>query len=440
MIKRPPTMLPAARQAALQALEITLPLSGRQGSDIQAALDSVLSTQCPDPRDKRLTTELVYGYCRFRSRLTFVADHLMAKRARTAPFIRRVLCIAIYELLFLDSVPNHATLSWAVDAVKNPMGERMAGLVNAVLRRCIDLRDGPRMPDFYRQDNCTEEMFLSRWHACPEWIVHLWRESYGPELAGKMLVQQASAPLHGVRVNALRHDAKALFDRLAVLPGVAFSMFPCVAFKANASPEPTTTNLLESQGALSRQSFGVHALLTELNCGSWPDPIWDACCGRGGKTTALLEQGHTQIWASDPNRRRLAGLKREIIRLDLPRIPLFRADAGNVPLKNKPATILLDAPCSGLGVLSRRPDTKWKRNLNDLTVLAGMQRRMLTAAVDALPSGGTLVYMTCTANPGENDMQGEFLDSVGMKLKEFAPVNPESGLREWFWGGVWKKS
>ncbi len=439
MIKRPPTMLPAARQAALQALEITLPLSGRQGTDVQAALDSVLSTQCPDPRDKRLAAELVYGYCRFRSRLTFVADHLMDKRARTAPFIRRVLCLSIYELLFLDSVPHHATLTWAVDAVKNPMGERMAGLVNAVLRRCIDLRDAPRVPDFYRQDNCSEEIFLSRWHACPEWIVRLWRESYGPETASKMLVQQASAPLHGLRVNQLRPGAVPLFDRLAGLQGVAFADYPCVAFKANASPEQTATNLLESQGELSRQSYGVHALLAELGSRDWTGPIWDACCGRGGKTTALLEQGHTALWASDPNRRRLAGLRRELFRLDLPAIPVFRADAANWPLKARPATILLDAPCSGLGVISRRPDTKWKRNLHDLTVLAGMQRRMLTAAVEALPSGGRIVYMTCTANPEENERQGEFLEAQGLKQERLAPVNADSGLREWFWGGVWKK-
>lgn len=440
MIKRPPTMLPAARQAALQALEITLPLTGRQGSDVQAALDAVLATQCPDPRDKRLATELVYGYCRFKSRLTFVADALMAKRARTAPFIRRVLCLAIYELLFLDTVPHHATLTWAVDAVKRPMGERMAGLVNAVLRRCIDLRDAPRMPDFYRQDGCSEEVFLSRWHACPEWIVRLWRENYGPETASRMLVQQASPPLHGLRVNRLRPDAQALFDRLSALPGVAFASFPAVAFKANAAPEPTITNLLESQGALSRQSFGVHALLEQLDSRDWPGPIWDACSGRGGKTTALLEQGHTALWASDPNRRRLAGLKREITRLGLPHIPVFRADAAHAPLKAAPGAILLDAPCSGLGVISRRPDTKWKRNLHDLTVLAGMQRRMLSASVDALPSGGLLVYMTCTANPDENERQGEFLESMGLKQTRLAPLDPDSGLREWFWGGVWKKS
>lgn len=136
---------------------------------------------------------------------------------------------------------------------------------------------------------------------------------------------------------------------------------------------------------MSRQSLAAGDLLTRLESTAWPEPIWDCCSGRGGKATALMEQGHNRIFASDSNRRRVRGLREEITRLGLPLPYVFLADAASPPLKKAPQTILVDAPCSGLGVLSRRPDTKWKRTPQDISSLAVIQHRMLESCAAFSP-------------------------------------------------------
>ena len=183
------------------------------------------------------------------------------------------------------------------------------------------------------------------------------------------------------------------------------------------------------------------AVLADLDSPSWREPIWDCCAGRGGKTTALLEQGHRGIWASDVSLRRLRGLRGELGRLRLPAVPVFRADATNPPLGEKPRTILIDAPCTGLGVLSRRPDAKWKRGPRDVVDLAAVQRRILEACAALLPSGGRLVYLTCTATRAENDDQAAWLEALRSDLVRTHQV----GLRtdgtspEMMWATAWNK-
>jgi 16S rRNA (cytosine967-C5)-methyltransferase len=187
----------------------------------------------------------------------------------------------------------------------------------------------------------------------------------------------------------------------------------------------------------------VGDILFRLSHGDWPEPIWDACAGRGGKTSALLELGHSRIFSSDVNRRRLKGLVSEAHRLSLPTPLAFLADASASPLskgKGCPGTILIDAPCSGLGVLSRRPDAKWKRSPVDIDNLAAIQSRILKACTDILPVGGRLAYLTCTMTRAENDGQAEILKSLGFELVALSEPVMNGTLREFFWGGVWRKT
>jgi 16S rRNA (cytosine967-C5)-methyltransferase len=153
----------------------------------------------------------------------------------------------------------------------------------------------------------------------------------------------------------------------------------------------------------------------------------------------LLERGHTLVRASDRNLSRLSALSTETKRLRLFPIPAVQARADvPLPWKETPRTILLDVPCSGLGVLSRNPDSKWKRRCEDLPGLTKLQERMLLQAAHALPSGGRLVYITCTLNPDENETQMEklLLSSAGLVLKKRYSGEDCAGLREFFWGAV----
>ena len=432
--------LPPSRTAALAAVEQCLPSRNRPGADIQATLDAQLS-RLEDPRDKSLATELAYGYLRLKGRMDHLLRQQMHKPERTHPSLHLVLGIACHELLHLDSVPPHATLSWAVDAVKAKLGGTPARFANAMLRKVQALGQDALHPEFYQATSRSTAEFLSAWHSCPRWLVDLWTANYGPETALAFLTAQTRMPLFGFRVNALRPGAQALHETLlrASAQAPPYSRFPYVGYAALPPVPPVSMDQSERQGVLSRQSPAVGALLHSLGWEDWPDRIWDACCGRGGKTTALLEQGKT-LWASDVNTRRLRGLRADCSRLDLPFPPTVRADAARPPLKRPPELILLDAPCSGLGVLSRRPDAKWKRSPGDIPLLAALQTRMLTGCAELLRPGGLLAYATCTLTREENELQGQRIEALGFTPQALAKPESFGALREFFWGGLWKKT
>jgi len=429
---------PPARAAALVTLEKTLPVSGKPGQDIQAALNhSICSVS--DPRDKALATELSYGFLRLKGRMEHLVAAHLSRPGKTSPQLLRIAALAAYELTCLESVPPHATLSWAVDAVKLHLGAGQAKVANAVLRRIQALGKDAAAPSFYASSTRSKEHFLAAWHSCPLWLVNLWLRQYGEETAAIILHAQLRKPLTGVRVNACHPLAHALFSKLSGLMAPHFSHFPWLGFHTVDLRLAGTLSQAEEEGLISRQSPVVGDLLTRLNHAAWPDPIWDACAGRGGKSAALIELGHTGLFASDRNKRRLRGFFAEAGRLRIPRPLAFLADSAHPPLRKSPATLLIDAPCSGLGVLSRRPDAKWKRAPADIPALASIQKRILQAAAQILPAGGRLVYMTCTMTREENDCQADFIKHLGFERQTLAEPILAGEPREFFWGGVWRK-
>lgn len=393
-----------------------------------------------DPRDRGLATELAYGYMRHKLRLEHLAALHLAKPERTHPMVLRACALGAYELVFLDSVPAHATLSWTVEAVKQRLGQTHASVVNAVLRRIQTLGPDAREQEYFRETTRDEAHFARVWHSCPDWLFALWRKDYGPERAARLLSAQSLPPLTGVRVNMTRQGADTLIDSLQTAPGCVAARAPWFGFAPGRQEALEGIYGLEQSGALSRQSVAVGEALHSLGASAWQAPVWDACAGRGGKSLALAELGVGPVLASDPSLKRLRHVTAEASRLGVPAPRVFRCDASAPALRPFSGTILLDAPCSGLGVLSRRPDAKWKRTQADVSALAALQGRIIESAAGTLASGGTLVYMTCTMTKAENEQQAQRIESLG-----FAPVallDPfeRLELRELFWGGVWRKS
>jgi len=431
--------LPPARQAALDALDAALPLDGKRAADIQPALDRAI-TPLSDPRDKGLATELVYGFLRLKGRMDHLVRRHLSKPDATPLTVKRVLAVGAYELLHLTSVPPHATLSWTVDAVRARNGEGAAKLANAVMRRLQALGEDALTPEYYRATTRDRVEYLSAWHACPSWLVQLWLEEY-PGEALALLVDQTLPPLNGLRVNQARDDARALFEALSSQLRPAASVYPWLGYaQGSGTRDAAALDDLLRTGRVSRQSMAAGAMLAELGFESLDGPVWDCCAGRGGKTFALLEAGRGPVWASDAHHARLSGLPGEAARLGLPCPPVFVCDAAQAPLRQAPGTILVDAPCTGLGVLSRRPDTKWKRTYADIGRLAATQRRILHAAIKKLKPGGALCYITCTMSRRENDEQAKFLEGQGLRLVKLAETGFRPALREHFWGSMWQKT
>ncbi|MYL82705.1 RNA methyltransferase RsmF [Desulfovibrio aerotolerans] len=440
-----PAALPPARRIALAVLSRVLPSpgpKGNQGQDVQAALDAGLADSTLDPRDRGLATELVYGYLRLCGRIDFALSGFLKNPAAVPVPVRRILGLAAYEILYCAKVPAYASVDWAVSAVRRAAGKGLSGMANAVLRR---VAADPRAfddPNFYRRDRPTEAVHLSRYYSCPEWIVSLWLGAYGPEAARELLTAQAEPAPLGLRINRTREGARELFDALAALPGVLWADFPTLAVPTGADFAPAGINLAEAlaAGRLSRQSAAAQRILYQLGLGDWPEPIFDACAGRGGKALLLAEAGK-RVFAADMHAARLSALPREAARLGLAPLPAFRASATRMPLAAPPGTILLDAPCSGLGVLSRRPDSKWRRNPEDIAGLIRLQGAMLESAYAALPPGGRIVYVTCTVNPAENE---KAVDRLGSRRRELVleaelAAGPETLLGETFYGAVLRK-
>lgn len=413
-------------------------------TDLQAALDSVLRNADLSRQDTALATELSYGYFRHRDRLRFILDHFLSKPRGIGEPVRQALSLAAYELLFLDRVPDYAAVGWAVEHVK-AIKPSLTGVANAVLRNVARLGSGALDEDFYAQglarDGAGRLERWSRFYSCPQWIVELWDSSYGPETSRDWLRAGLAKPPLGVRVNAASPDYPALLDALCARGRLVMRL------PTGAAMEDVPLDWLETlvlQGRITRQSVAGQQALHVLEGAQWPWPLWDACAGRGGKTGWLAEnQPHAgPIWASDAHMGRLKGLRREMDRLKLHALA-FRARAQDAPpLRTAPRTIFLDAPCSGLGVLSRRPDSKLKRSPDDLEHLVELQRAMLTRSAETLAQGGLLAYVTCTMHDRENEGQIQALlaSRSDLTLESQFNTDPSSPLREFFYGAVLRKS
>lgn len=404
MKPRRPAPLPLSRIAALTALRSCL----RGGQDLQPALDAAIRQGGLDARDAGLATQLVYGALRLKGRLDALLDRFLSDPGRIPAKLRDILELAAYELLFLDKVPGYASVDWAVSATRADCGQGLAGLANAVLRKVSQLGDAAHDPQFFREGARDEASFLARWYSCPEWIVRLWRAQMPPEGVLAALEAQMAPPALGLRLNPFHASYAALRDDLASREGLLLAEGACLAF-APGSLSAAELDPLLATGALTRQSAASQLAVLGLAPAAWPGPIWDACAGRGGKSLLLAEQGLPPALASDPSAARIGGLPGECRRLGLPAIAAARAAADAPPLASWSGTILIDAPCSGLGVLARRPDSKWKRTARDCKELVALQRRILKCCYELLEPGGALAYLTCTLNRDENENAVAFL-------------------------------
>lgn len=427
---------PPARAAALSCLASVL----RKGIDLQEALDTVLRAGKFDPRDTALATELAYGVLRHKARLDWLLRRHLREPAKLPGAMFQVLETACYEMLFLQRVPVYATVDWAVEHCKQAFGQGRSGLANAVLRKIADPEELRLSLDPERCRACFSDHteFLATWYAAPRWLVELWQNGYGPERTIALLEASLAVPPLGLRLRPGQNP-----DELLPLLGADVSVTAAQgAALAVRGTNAAKVREQEQAGLLSRQSFAAQQALLALGPATWPEPVWDGCAGRGGKTCQLLELGKQELLASDPHAKRLDGLRGELQRLNLPPVPLHCRGADDPDFNPYARTILLDAPCSGLGVLARRPDAKWRRRPRDLKDLVKLQRRILHRACELLPQNGLLAYMTCTANPAENEGQIAKLLAARpeMRLESSWETPDIAVLGEYFYAALLRKS
>jgi 16S rRNA (cytosine967-C5)-methyltransferase len=409
----------------------------KDGAWATPTLDGELARAGLEDRDRRLASELVYGVLRHRTRIDrAIAAHADLKR--TPPRVLTALRVAAYQLLFLDRVPAYAAVDDAVAAARDAGGQKLGGFVNAVLRK-LDKQREPALPAAGRERIEVE-------HSLPRWIIDELAAALGDDT---LLAQRAESFAHSApliaRVNTRRTTRDALIAQLAEA-GVTATPIDAspsalaldnlgdparnASFLAGLWTVQDTGAQLVGHVAMARMDRNdavavaappIDAAGTASAPGRAPMRILDACAGVGGKSTHLAEltDDAVPIDAADLNKTKLELCAQTMQRLGLTSIRRLACDLldDKAPLADAYDLIVLDAPCTGLGVLRRHPDAKWRVQPGDVPRLADLQRQLLDAVVKRLAPGATLVYSVCTFTRAEGpDQVAALVARTGLRL------------------------
>ena len=388
-------------------------------------IDRELSGGLLQGADRGLFTELVYGVLRRRGTL----DHIIGQFStqppdKLEPAVRVLLRIGLYQLFFLDRVPVSAAVNETVNLAA-AMIPRAKGFINAVLRSADRGRDSIGYPDREKYP----AGFLAAVYSHPGWLVEQWLAQLGPVESEALAAAMGEQPPLTARVNTLIISRDALRARLADAGIVAT---PCryspFALKLQA---PGGVELLpgfrEGHFTIQDESSQLAALLLDPQPG---ERVLDLCAAPGGKATlmAQLMENRGSVTACDLTDSKLCRVAESAARLGISIISTLRGDATTPPAGFSEGfhRVLVDAPCSGLGVIRRNPEGKWRKGPQDLQRLAVTQKKILRAAADCVAPGGLLLYATCSTSESENEsIVDEFLArSPGFVLekgREFFP-------------------
>jgi 16S rRNA (cytosine967-C5)-methyltransferase len=383
-----------AREVALQVVRDVFPAFDRTA---QESLDYRLRKSDLDARDRGFATMLAFGAIKMRRLLDWYLQPYVGDRAKPlAPAIHEVLRLAVYELRFTAAQP-HATVSQWVDIAKRYGHRGTAGLVNAVLRGM--LRDNPAAPQ--RADFENDDDYLGTAFSFPTWVVRQWRAAFGDERLESIL-EACNAPAQPAvavnRAKMTREDAIAWFSERGARAEVS-QLAEDAILVSDASLARSGER--EAGGAWWVQSESSASVVDIMN----PQPgesIADACSGRGSKAlqSAARLDGEGTLVCIERDARKAAALERRASEAGVS-VALIVGDATAPILQQRFDRILIDAPCSGIGVLGRHPEARWRKRPDDGERLALTQRALLEALAPHVYEGGAIVYAVCSVDPRE---------------------------------------
>lgn len=345
-------------------------------------------------RDIAFVKELVYGVIKHKMTLDYtISRYSSVKIKKLSVFILCILRMGLYQLFYMDKIPHSAAVNESVKLAGKYGHGASRGYVNAMLRKMAE--------SGLVEINESQNKRLSVQYSHPEPLTVWYQKTFG-EKAEELLKQNNLSPSLSVRVNTLKTtvedlqsclEKEGIETKAGVLTKTALLLGNGAAQRVSAYEEGLFT--------FQDQSAQLAALALSPNAG---ERVLDACAAPGGKTTHMAElMGNKgEIVALDIYEKRLSSVQNTAKRLGLSIIETCVCDAST--FRDEPFDkILVDAPCSGLGVIRRRPDIKYKENITDFSGLIKIQTAILENCVKLLKAGGTLVYSTCTINPAENE-------------------------------------
>jgi 16S rRNA (cytosine967-C5)-methyltransferase len=379
----------------------------RSDAYLDKLLDSELRSEDMNELDKGLMNEIVTGVVRWKMKLDWVLTgffHGNFTKAETN--IKNALRVALYQIQFLDRVPHSAAVNEAVEFIKRLRGQKAADLVNAILRNIIRNIDNIRYPD--PEEDKIRNLAVVESH--PVWMTKRWVERFGLADAKKLMEANNTIPDLALRVNRLKVDF-AFFLSLLEKHQIQYTRSPYLDYFVRVQHMAGIgSSELFQQGYFSVQdeSAGIPVLLLDPKPG---ERVIDLCSAPGGKTTFIgeLMKNTGEIIAVDRYETRLHLVKNACQRLGITNVHCIADDGATIEIP--PADkVLVDAPCSGLGVISKKPDAKWQRDADDIVKLVVLQKSLMENAARLVKPGGVLIYSTCTIEPEENfNLIKEFL-------------------------------
>ncbi len=380
--------MPNARLVAVKAL-MNVNLDDGYSNIV---LDSAVRASGLSGADIAFASALFYGVLDRKLTLDYIIKTASARSGKTPDFVREVLRVSVYQLVYMDRIPPHAAVNEAVKMIKKSKFGFAAGFANAVLRSII--REVPKLP----KDDSIESLSIR--YSCDKWIIERLIDDYGIDQTKRILACALETPKTYIRTNTLKCNVTELCDSLA-LDGVSATEHTQSTVVANGA--------LEQTNAYKSGLFHVQDLACQMCCEALEAEqgmrLLDCCSAPGGKAFTLAEIMHDsgEVIACDVHPHRVKLIADGAQRLGLTNITAIENDATvhNSAL-GKFDRVLCDVPCSGIGVIRRKPDIKYKLP-DGIDTLPELQYSILENNAEYLKCGGVLIYSTCTLLKSENE-------------------------------------
>jgi len=390
-------------------------------------LDSILEafsdkTDLLSKKDRSLLNALVYGVIRWRGRLDYIIGHFSnTPLTRINPKVLNIIRIGLFQIIYLSRIPVSAAVNTSVELAKPSAAPWITGFVNAILRNAAKKFEAVPFPD-PKKDPVSA---IAAQSSFPKWLIKRWLHRYGQKETAQLCDAVNAVPPITIRTNTLKTTRNKLLNSLKKevekIECTTYSPDGISFFKPNSSI-PEIKSFKDGWFVVQDEAAQLVTLLLDARPG---DTVLDACAGLGGKTghIAQIMKNQGTIFAIDKNERKLSRLASEMKRLGISIITPLTCDLEK-PLDIKGVKlfdrILLDAPCSGMGVIRRNPDIKWATSKKNLGFLVKRQLLFLDNLAYLVKPSGILVYAVCSTEPEENE---EVINNFLNKHTEFAIKN-----------------
>lgn len=414
------------------ALEALLNVEKKQAYS-NLLLNNYLDSGKLSKKDAGLFTEIVYGTIQRSITIDYYLMPYIEKQKKLQDWVKVLLKMTLYQMLYLDKVPARAAIYEAVEIAKKRGHKGVASVVNGVLRSIQ--RNG--VPDLETMENDVERISIATSH--PKWLVEKWVEQYGVHDTDRMCEMNLVPPNQSARANTAKAKVEEV---LQMLTDQGFSVEKgelaeesIISLKGNMAYSNAYKNgymtIQDESSMLVAKALGV-----EMD-----DKVYDCCAAPGGKTTHIAEllKGSGTVISTDLHDHKVKLIKEQADRLHLSNIEAQALDsrkAKEIFKEEQFDKVLVDAPCSGFGVIRRKPDLKYTKTMEDIKQLASIQLAILKEVAPLVKKGGTLVYSTCTIDKEENaDVVHAFLEAnkefeIDFNIKELLPEKVNSYVKE----------